>query len=312
MFECEIDSCFIFKKIFEVLGGMTNEINWSLTSTGIRFHSLTQANVVLVDVVIKPTAFKKFQIDRPFVIGTPISSLLTILKGYSSEQLTFKTKHDHDRLEIKFRELWSSESENDEKTDCATSSHEKERKFPKYKNGTDYELKLMNIDAVALEIPADKYTSVVTFSSSHFQRICRDHIVIGPDVNVIIDPEKITFITNGDFGSVEKQFFGKRKDQNSEKQQSKECNSTKQAKRHKSNDDIIIETNEEKISIKLSLTYLLKVSKCDGIAATMTMQTNLKGFVKFEYVTEDENVRMTFYVAPKLDEMETESEENLE
>ena len=44
---------------------------------------------------------------------------------------------------------------------------------------SEYELKLMDIDAEQLGIPETEYSASVSFSSSEFQRICRDLSQVG-------------------------------------------------------------------------------------------------------------------------------------
>ena len=66
---------------------------------------------------------------------------------------------------------------------------------------SDFNLKLMAIDAESLGIPEQEYKAVVTMSSAEFMRICRDLSMLGDTVNVSVTKEGVKFSASGDIGA---------------------------------------------------------------------------------------------------------------
>ena len=66
---------------------------------------------------------------------------------------------------------------------------------------SEYELKLMDIDSEHLGIPETEYDTVISMSSSEFQRICRDLITMSESVNISASKEGVKFSAEGELGS---------------------------------------------------------------------------------------------------------------
>ena len=73
--------------------------------------------------------------------------------------------------------------------------------FPEKDKVSDFQLKLMAIDAESLGIPEQEYKAVVTMSSAEFMRICRDLSMLGDTVNISVTKEGVKFSASGDIGA---------------------------------------------------------------------------------------------------------------
>jgi proliferating cell nuclear antigen len=135
---------------------------------------------------------------------------------------------------------------------------------------SDYELKLMDIDADTLGIPDTEYDACVTMPSSEFSRIVRDLSGLGESVKIEVSKDGVRFTADGESAngnillkqteSARKRFqnVGKRKakeeedadeeekqDENDSENDKKKKKSTKKGKVKREEGDDVEMTNED-------------------------------------------------------------------
>merc|ERR1719163_2322104 len=66
---------------------------------------------------------------------------------------------------------------------------------------SNFDLKLMDIDAEQLGIPDTEYQCIVRMPSGEFQRICRDMQVLGDTIVISATKEGVKFSVTGDIGT---------------------------------------------------------------------------------------------------------------
>ena len=66
---------------------------------------------------------------------------------------------------------------------------------------SDFEMKLMDIDAEQLGIPDQEYACNIRLPSSEFQRIIRDLGVLGDTCTISVTKEGVKFSVSGDLGT---------------------------------------------------------------------------------------------------------------
>eukprot|EP00441_Pelagodinium_beii_P003809 CAMPEP_0197699710 /NCGR_PEP_ID=MMETSP1338-20131121/120983_1 /TAXON_ID=43686 ORGANISM="Pelagodinium beii, Strain RCC1491" /NCGR_SAMPLE_ID=MMETSP1338 /ASSEMBLY_ACC=CAM_ASM_000754 /LENGTH=141 /DNA_ID=CAMNT_0043283231 /DNA_START=87 /DNA_END=508 /DNA_ORIENTATION=+ len=65
---------------------------------------------------------------------------------------------------------------------------------------SDFEVRLMDIDADHLGIPETEYSCVVKMPASEFQKVCRDLNVLGETCVISVNKEGVKFSVSGDLG----------------------------------------------------------------------------------------------------------------
>jgi len=65
---------------------------------------------------------------------------------------------------------------------------------------SDYEMKLMNLDAEHLGIPETDYAAVIKMPSAEFQRVIRDLSQFGDSLMISVTKEGVKFSAAGDIG----------------------------------------------------------------------------------------------------------------
>ncbi|RWS00449.1 proliferating cell nuclear antigen-like protein, partial [Leptotrombidium deliense] len=137
---------------------------------------MDSSHVSLILVKLSAVGFQKYCCKRNVVLGINFSTLSAILKcAENDDSVTLKASNDSDVMCLQF--------------------------FNKLKQLSEYEVKLMNIDNVYLEIPVSWFCAIIKMSSSTLQSICKDLSQISDSVTIQCDVECVKFTSKGDIGS---------------------------------------------------------------------------------------------------------------
>merc|ERR550539_434129 len=110
-------------------------------------------------------------------MGINLGSMAKIIRCAGNDDvITLKTGDDADTVTFVF------ESPNNEKV-------------------SDYEIRLLDIDAEHLGIPETEYSCIVKMPSGEFQRICRDLSQLGDSVVIACTKEGVKFSASGELGT---------------------------------------------------------------------------------------------------------------
>jgi len=176
MFEARLVQGSLLKKLLESVKELLNEATWDCSDTGIQLQAMDNSHVSLVSVNLRADGFDKFRCDRQLSMGMNLTSMSKILKCASNDDIiTLKAQDNADTVTFMF------ESPNQDKV-------------------SDYEMKLMNLDAEHLGIPETDYAAVVKMPSSEFQRVIRDLSQFGDSLVISVTKEGVKFSAAGDIG----------------------------------------------------------------------------------------------------------------
>lgn len=145
-----------------------NEANLECSASGIELQAMDSSHVSLVTLLLKSNGFEGYRCDKSITLGINLASMNKILKcAGNDDSITLRCQDVSDTVTFVFESKGVKVSPG-----FLNSPH-----FPSSDKDklSDFQLKLMAIDAESLGIPDQEYKAVVNMSSGEFMRICRDH-----------------------------------------------------------------------------------------------------------------------------------------
>ena len=266
MFEAHLVQGIIFKKLLDALKELVNDGNFDCDASGFHLQAMDSSHVSLVSMSIRSDGFDNFRCDHNMSLGVNIASLGKVLKcSNTNDQITLRAEENGDVLGLIF------ESKNHEKV-------------------SEFQLKLMDIDAERLGIPDTKYTCYVKMPAAEFLRICRDMTTIGDTINIHATKEGIKFSVKGDIGSG--------------------STLVKPFESEKDEDSVSVELEEE-VNLNFALRYLNMFTKATPLSAQVTLSMSRDVPLVVQYDIESKGF-IKFYLAPKIqdEEVTAQAEEN--
>jgi proliferating cell nuclear antigen len=176
MFEAQVAQGMMWKKIVEAVKELVSEANFQTTPAGIGIQAMDSAHVALVSLSLHRSGFTIYECERNAMLGINLTSLSKILKTTdNSDLITLRHIEDSDVLTV------VADAQDRSKT-------------------SEFQLKLMEIDAETMSIPDMEYSTCVSFGSSDFAKICRDMTIFGDTVTIQVSREGVKFSAASDFG----------------------------------------------------------------------------------------------------------------
>lgn len=259
MFEARLVQGSMLKKVLEAVKDLLNEAIFDCSSTGIALQAMDSSHVSLVSLNMRSDGFETYRCDRNLSMGMNLSTMSKILKCAGNDDvITMKASDNADTVTFMF------ESQNNEKV-------------------SDYEMKLLDIDAEQLGIPDTEYSCVVKLPSGEFQRICRDLSQFGDSVVICCTKEGVKFSTSGDTGSGNIKLA-----QNSSSDKEEEA--------------VIIEMNQA-VSLTFALRYLNYFAKATPLSPQVTLSMSQDVPLVVEYKIGDIGF-LKYYLAPKIEDQD--------
>jgi len=175
MFEAKVAKASTLKKIVEAIKELVTDAKFECTASGISLQAMDASHVSLVQLLLRADGFEDYRCDRNLALGMNLESLSKVLKCAGNEDtVTMRAEDDGDTVTFVF------ETKN---------------------KVSDFELKLMDIDAESLGIPDTKYQAIVRLPSGEFQRICTNLTQWGDSVIIAANKEGVKFSVSGEMGS---------------------------------------------------------------------------------------------------------------
>lgn len=259
MFEARLVQGSMLKKVLEAVKDLLNEAIFDCSSTGIALQAMDSSHVSLVSLNMRSDGFETYRCDRNLSMGMNLATMSKILKCAGNDDvITMKASDNADSVTFMF------ESQNNEKV-------------------SDYEMKLLDIDAEQLGIPDTEYSCVVKLPSGEFQRICRDLSQFGDSVVICCTKEGVKFSTSGDTGSGNIKLA-----QNSSSDKEEEA--------------VIIEMNQA-VSLTFALRYLNYFAKATPLSPQVTLSMSQDVPLVVEYKIGDIGF-LKYYLAPKIEDQD--------
>jgi len=237
------------------------EGSFDCSSNGISLQGVDPSFVALIQLTLKAEGFEQFRVDHTTNLGINLEHFIKILKcAGNNDSLTLKSIDNDDKLTLLF------ESEDQDRI-------------------SQFDLKLMEIDADTFSIPPTSYNCIVKMPSAEFQRICRELTAIGENVEVSVSKEGVKFAVVGSHGSG-----------------SITCKHSTSADDDGKQVQIKV---DEKMSQKFTLRYLNHFAKASCISDSVTLMLNDEVPLVVEYKIGDLG-HLRYFLAPKADTEETE------
>lgn len=264
MLIAKLDQASLLKKILDAIKELVSDANFECSSTGITLQAMDTSHVSLVHLVLRDEVFSEYRCDRSMTLGINMNSMSKILRCASNEDsLTIKANDNADTVTFVFE------------------STDKDRY-------SEFELKLINIEADQLGIPETEYQAQVKMPSTEFQRICKDLSLIGDTVTISATKEGVKFSVSGDVGT-----GGITVRQNSSAD----------------DDNATVIDLKEPVTLTFALKYLTQFTKTSGLSTQVILSLNKDHPLLVSYKIHDQG-HVRYYLAPKISDDEDEDEDD--
>ena len=166
--------------LIEALKEILTDGNITITPEGIKLIAMDSTHSVLIHLKLQAENFEYFQVSKKITIGINMLNLFKLIKTMTnSETLTlFVEKNNENQLGIIIH--------NSEKN-----------------SQTTYKLNLLDIQEDEVDIPPAEFETELTLPSCDFQKIIRDMINIGENIEITSIGNQLKLICNGDFAHQE-------------------------------------------------------------------------------------------------------------
>lgn len=259
MFEARLAQGSLLKKVLESIKDLLSDGTWDCNSSGMSLQAMDSSHVSLVSLMLRSDGFDTYRCDRNLSMGINLTSMSKILRcAGNDDAITVKAGDNADTVTLMF------ESPNAEKV-------------------SDYEMKLVDLDAEHLGIPETDYSCVVKMPSGEFQRICRDLSQIGESVIICCTKEGVKFSTSGDLGTGNVKL-------------------AQTANVDKEEEAVIIEM-QEAVTLTFALRYLNFFTKATPLSGQVSLSMSPEVPLVVEYKIGDMGF-VRYYLAPKIEDQD--------
>jgi proliferating cell nuclear antigen len=256
MFEAKLNQSGQIKKLIEAIKDVVSDANLECNENGISLQAMDPSHVSLVSLIIPSEDFEVFRCDKPITLGLNLNSFYKILKCSSNEDsISISCPDISEILTVIF------ESINNDRI-------------------SEFELKLIKIDAEPLGIPETEYSATISITSTEYRRISSEMITLGDTVQIGISMEGIKFEVEGDIG--------------------KATVFLKQMDKEKNDEDIKIKVSEP-VKMGFALRYLNSFSKATPLCEKINLKLSKEFPLQLEFKVGKSGF-IRFYLAPKYEE----------
>ena len=259
MFEAVLEQGVVLKKIIDAMKDIVTDANLDCAETGISLQAMDASHVSLVSLALRPELFQMYRCDTNTSLGVNFTSLSKIMKCASNDdKITVQADDNNEQVSFMF-----------ESTDKIT----------------DFDMKLLSIDAEHLGIPDTEYMATITMPSAEFARICRDLAIIGETCVISASKEGVRFSVDGDLG----------------------CGNITlretSASDAKPDDKVTIKIDDTALELTFALNYLNMFTKATPLSPTVTLKMAPEVPLVVEYPIESGG-HIRYYLAPKIEDDE--------
>ena len=170
-----------FRILIEALKEILTEGNFIFDETGIKLMAMDSTHSILIHMKLECDNFEFFHCPKKMVVGVNMLNFFKLIKTMNnSETLTLFI-----------------EKENENKLGILIHNSEKNSK-------TVYKLNLLDIEDENIKIPPAEFETELSLPSSDFQKIIRDMVNIGENIEIKSIGSQLMLNCSGDFASQEK------------------------------------------------------------------------------------------------------------
>ena len=169
-----------FRILVEALKEILTEANFIFDGTGIKLMAMDSTRTILIHMKLDNPSFEYFYCPDKIVVGVNMSNFFKLIKTMgNSESLTLFI-----------------EKENENKLGILINNQEKNSQ-------TIYKLNMMDIPDDQITIPPATFETELSLPSGDFQKIIRDMINIGENIEIKSIGSQLLLNCEGDFASQE-------------------------------------------------------------------------------------------------------------
>jgi len=262
MFEATLKQGAVFQKVIGGITELVTEANFDCSEEGLNLQAMDSSHVSLVALQLRADGFENYRCDKGMSLGLSLANLTKVLKCMNSkDSITLRGEDEGDTLSFVFEDEEESRVSN-------------------------FDLKLMDIDAEQLGIPDTEYQCIVRMPSGEFQRICRDMQVLGDTITINATKEGVKFSVSGDIGTGDMTL-----------------KHTKDVAEDKSPDEVIKIELQDNVSQTFALRYLNFFTKATPLSKTVNLYMSPEVPLMVEYAMEELGF-VRYYLAPKIEDDE--------
>ena len=169
-----------FRILIEALKEILTDGNFIFDESGIKLMAMDSTHSILIHMKLNSENFEYYHCKKKIITGVNMLNFFKLIKTMTnSETLTlFMEEDDENHLGIRIN--------NEEKN-----------------SQTTYKLNLLDMENQHIEIPPAEFETELTFPASDFQKIIRDMINIGENIDIKSIGPKLILNCNGDFANQE-------------------------------------------------------------------------------------------------------------
>lgn len=259
MFEARLVHGSTLKKIVSAIHELVQDANLECSDSGLSLQAMDSSHVSLVAPLLRSEGFDMYRCDRNVALGLNMANMGKLLKcAQGDDVITLRAEDEGDALTMTFESM-------------------KEDRI------SEFELKLMDIDAEQLGIPEQEYTCTVQMPSAEFQRIVRDLGVIGDTCTISCSKEGVKFSVAGDLGKGD-------------------ITVRQNAAVEDENERVVCEM-QEPCELTFALRYLNFFTKATPLSPTVAISMSPDVPIVIEYQIDTYGF-VRFYLAPKINDEE--------
>jgi len=254
MFEAKISRAATLKKMVTAISELITDAKFECTPSGMALQAMDAAHVSLVALLLRKDGFEDYHCERNITLGINLEAMTKVLKcAGNDDTVTMKAQDDGDSVTFIF------ESPN---------------------KVSDFELKILDIEADQLGIPEVDYKTVMKMPAVEFQKIVSNLSTWGEAVVISTNKNGVKFSVSGEMGSGNIQL--------------------------KSNSDVDSESGVVlEVSDNVTLTFALKkltsFTKATPLSTSVTLSMSDDVPLSVEYTVEDLGY-IRYYLAPKIED----------
>ena len=168
--------CAAMRNLFETLKDVLQDCNLIFDSSGMKCLQMDNNHNVLVSVKLMSSGFEEYTCNQRIVAGVNVANMFRLVKSIGqSDTLTMSIEQNN---------------ENVMKMVIQNLDKNMESKF---------EVNLLDIQEVHLDVPDTEFDSVLTMPSVDFQRICRDLSILSETIESESNHKTLVLKAEGDF-----------------------------------------------------------------------------------------------------------------
>ena len=168
--------CAAIRNLFETLKDVLQDCNLVFDCNGMRCLQMDNNHNVLVSVKLTSKGFEEYQCDSRVVAGINVSNMFRLVKSIGqSDTLTMMIEDNNPNV---MKMIIQNLDKNMESA---------------------FELNLLDIEEVKLDVPDTEFDSVLTMPSIDFQRIYRDLSILSETIEIESSNKQLILKAEGDF-----------------------------------------------------------------------------------------------------------------